>query len=102
MKTSFLDFEHAIAELEGKIEVLRAEKSESSVDVSVEIALLESKCQTLTQESEQLKTLLGLSEEHEGIILLPEDAPVGLPLRDYLGDSVLELDLTPTWGAAST
>ena len=50
MKTSFLDFEHAIAELEGKIEVLRAEKSESSVDVSVEIALLESKCQTLTQE----------------------------------------------------
>ena len=40
MKTSFLDFEHAIAELEGKIEVLRAEKSESSVDVSVEIALL--------------------------------------------------------------
>lgn len=38
---------------------------------------------------------LGLSEEHEGIILLPEDAPVGAALRDYLGDSVLELDLTP-------
>lgn len=38
---------------------------------------------------------LGLSEEHEGIILLPEDAPVGTALRDYLGDSVLELDLTP-------
>lgn len=38
---------------------------------------------------------LGLSEEHEGIILLPEDAPVGTPLRDYLGDSVLEVDLTP-------
>jgi phenylalanyl-tRNA synthetase beta chain len=37
---------------------------------------------------------LGLSEEHEGIILLPEDAPVGTPLRDYLGDKVLELDLT--------
>ena len=37
---------------------------------------------------------LGLSEEHEGIILLPKDAPVGAPLRDYLGDSVLELDLT--------
>ncbi len=37
---------------------------------------------------------LGLSEEHEGIILLPEDAPVGMPLRDYLGDSMLELDLT--------
>ncbi len=38
---------------------------------------------------------LGLSEEHEGIILLPEDAPVGVPLRDYLSDEVLELELTP-------
>jgi phenylalanyl-tRNA synthetase beta chain len=38
---------------------------------------------------------LGLSEEHEGIILLPEDAPVGMPLRDYLGDRVFEFDLTP-------
>ncbi|MBK8050495.1 MAG: hypothetical protein IPK16_27365 [Anaerolineales bacterium] len=37
---------------------------------------------------------LGLSEEHEGIILLPEDAPVGVPLREYLGDQVFELDLT--------
>ncbi len=38
---------------------------------------------------------LGLSEEHEGIIILPEDAPVGTPLRDYLGDEVLEIDITP-------
>ena len=37
---------------------------------------------------------LGLSEEHEGIILLPEDAPVGSPLRDYLGDTILEVELT--------
>src|SRR5260370_15216605 len=37
---------------------------------------------------------LGLSEEHEGILILPEDAPVGMPLQDYLGDEVLELDLT--------
>jgi phenylalanyl-tRNA synthetase beta chain len=37
---------------------------------------------------------LGLSEEHEGILLLPEDAPVGMPLRDYLGDEVLVLSLT--------
>jgi phenylalanyl-tRNA synthetase beta chain len=37
---------------------------------------------------------LGLSEEHEGILLLPEDASVGMPLRDYLGDEVLVLDLT--------
>jgi len=38
---------------------------------------------------------LGISEEHEGIILLPADAPVGMPLADYLGDAVLEMDLTP-------
>jgi phenylalanyl-tRNA synthetase beta chain len=37
---------------------------------------------------------LGLSEEHEGILILPEDAPVGMPLRDYLGDKVLWLGLT--------
>src|SRR5437763_3732792 len=37
---------------------------------------------------------LGLSEEHEGILILPEDAPVGMPLRDYLGDEVLNLGLT--------
>jgi phenylalanyl-tRNA synthetase beta chain len=38
---------------------------------------------------------LGISEEHEGIMFLPEDAPVGTPLADYLGDTVLDLDLTP-------
>ena len=50
---------------------------------------------------------LGLSEEHEGILLLPEDAPVGHPLREYMGDEILEIDLTPDmarclsmWGIA--
>jgi phenylalanyl-tRNA synthetase beta chain len=38
---------------------------------------------------------LGLSDEHEGILLLPEDAPIGTPLRDYLGDEVLEIEITP-------
>ncbi|HFD39353.1 MAG TPA: phenylalanine--tRNA ligase subunit beta, partial [Anaerolineae bacterium] len=38
---------------------------------------------------------LGISEEHEGIIFLPDDAPVGIPLSDYLGDAILDLDLTP-------
>jgi len=38
---------------------------------------------------------LGLSDEHEGIMVLPADAPVGAPLRDYLGDTVLELEITP-------
>ncbi|MBX2998155.1 MAG: phenylalanine--tRNA ligase subunit beta [Caldilineaceae bacterium] len=38
---------------------------------------------------------LGLSEEHEGIMLLPENAPIGTPLRDYLGDTMVEIELTP-------
>ena len=38
---------------------------------------------------------LGLSDEHTGILILPDDAPVGTPLADYLGDVVLDLDLTP-------
>jgi phenylalanyl-tRNA synthetase beta chain len=38
---------------------------------------------------------LGISSEHEGIMFLPEDAPVGMPLADYMGDTVLDLDLTP-------
>ncbi len=45
---------------------------------------------------------LGLSDNHEGIILLDPDAPVGAPLQDVLGDVVLEIDLTPNlarcWG----
>lgn len=43
---------------------------------------------------------LGLSEEHEGIMFLPQDAPVGTPLQDYLGDVVLEIDLTPDMARA--
>ena len=38
---------------------------------------------------------LGISEEHEGIMFLPPDAPVGTALVDYFGDTVLDLDLTP-------
>jgi phenylalanyl-tRNA synthetase beta chain len=39
---------------------------------------------------------LGLGDDHTGIMLLPGDAPPpGTPLADYLGDVVLDLDLTP-------
>ena len=38
---------------------------------------------------------LGISDEHEGIILLPEDAPVGVPLADYIGDAVLDISIVP-------
>jgi phenylalanyl-tRNA synthetase beta chain len=45
---------------------------------------------------------LGLSEEHEGIVFLPPDAPVGMPLRDYLGDVVLDAYITPDKAYASS
>lgn len=40
---------------------------------------------------------LGLEEQSEGIIELPEDAPIGVSIRDYLSldDKIYELDLTP-------
>jgi len=40
---------------------------------------------------------LQISEDHDGIIDLPEDAPVGKPYVEYagLGDPVIEINLTP-------
>lgn len=40
---------------------------------------------------------LGLGGDHSGIMILPEDAPIGMPFADYakLGDTVLDLEITP-------
>lgn len=40
---------------------------------------------------------LGLSADHEGIMILPEDAPIGMPFAQYLGtsDTVLDCEITP-------
>src|SRR5690349_4421932 len=45
---------------------------------------------------------LGLAESSTGIIELPEDAPLGKPLREYLrlDDSILDLAITPNRGDA--
>ena len=40
---------------------------------------------------------LGISDEHEGIIILDEAAPAGMPLVDYLGDAVLDVKLLPSY-----
>lgn len=50
MKTSFLEFEQPIAELEGKIEELRYVQDDSALDISEEIDRLQQKNQTLTKE----------------------------------------------------
>ncbi|OUO87575.1 phenylalanine--tRNA ligase subunit beta [Gordonibacter sp. An230] len=40
---------------------------------------------------------LGMGADHEGIWILPDDAPVGMPVADYakLSDTVLDLEITP-------
>ena len=50
MKTTFLDFEQPIAELEAKIEELRFVQDDSAVDISEEIGRLEQKNYGLTKE----------------------------------------------------
>lgn len=43
---------------------------------------------------------LGLTDESEGIMELPEDAPVGMDFREYLqlDDQIIEIELTPNRG----
>ena len=50
---------------------------------------------------------LGISDEHEGIIILDNEAPTGLALVDYMGDAVFDIAITPNiarnaniWGVA--
>src|SRR4051812_20583224 len=38
---------------------------------------------------------LGLSDEHEGIMVLEAEAPKGAPLAEWLGDTVIEFEITP-------
>jgi acetyl-CoA carboxylase carboxyl transferase subunit alpha len=50
MKTSFLDFEQPVADLESKIEALRFAQENSAVDISEEIDGLEEKSRLLTRD----------------------------------------------------
>lgn len=50
---------------------------------------------------------LGISDDHEGVIILDDDAPVGVPLVDYMGDAVMDIKILPNvaraasiWGVA--
>ena len=62
----------------GKVEPLKAAKIRGVTSEGMICSVLE----------------LGIGEEHDGILVLPDDAPVGAPLADYLGDTVLELEVT--------
>src|ERR1700741_2247671 len=50
MKTTFLDFEQPVAELEAKIEELRFVQDDSAVDISEEIGRLQKKSSSLTKD----------------------------------------------------
>ena len=63
----------------GKIETLKKSKIRGVVSAGMVCSDLE----------------LGLGDDHEGIRVLDEDAPVGTPLIDYLGDTVFNIDVTP-------
>ena len=45
---------------------------------------------------------LGISDEHEGIILLDQDAPTGQSLAEYMGDAVLDIAITPNIARAAS
>jgi len=45
---------------------------------------------------------LGISDDHEGIIFLDDDAPVGTPLADYMGDAVLDVKINPNMARAAS
>jgi len=38
---------------------------------------------------------LGISEDHTGILILSDEAEIGRPLADYLGDVIFNMDVTP-------
>jgi len=44
---------------------------------------------------------LGISDEHEGVIILDDNAPVGMPLVDYMGDAVLDIKIIPNVARAA-
>jgi len=45
---------------------------------------------------------LGISDDHEGVIILDDDAPVGVPLAEYMGDAVLDISILPNTARAAS
>ena len=38
---------------------------------------------------------LGIGDDHDGILVLPETAKIGIPIGDVIGDAILDVELTP-------
>ena len=63
----------------GRVEPLKAAKIRGQVSRGMVCSALE----------------LGLGEDHDGILVLGDGAQIGAPLVDHLGDSVLDIEVTP-------
>ncbi len=63
----------------GKVETLKAARIRDVVSEGMVCSELE----------------LGLGQDHQGILVLDESAPLGTSLADYMGDAVLDLEITP-------
>lgn len=63
----------------GKVEELKPAKIRGVVSSGMVCSVLE----------------LGIGDEHEGILVLDHDAPIGTALADYLGDAILDAEVTP-------
>ncbi|WP_256867930.1 phenylalanine--tRNA ligase beta subunit-related protein, partial [Candidatus Entotheonella palauensis] len=44
---------------------------------------------------------LGLSDDHEGVLILDPEAAIGQSLQNYMGDVVLDIELTPNLARAN-
>ena len=38
---------------------------------------------------------LGIGDDHEGVIILPKDTKIGIPISEVLGDVIFDFELTP-------
>ena len=38
---------------------------------------------------------LGIGEDHDGILVLPDSSSIGMPIGEVIGDAVLDIELTP-------
>ena len=45
---------------------------------------------------------LGISDEHEGILVLDDDPAAGTPLADFLGDAVFDVKLLPSFSRCAS
>ena len=72
MKTTFLDFEQPIAELEGKIEALRFQQGESAVDISDEIECGPHLDEDLIEAEDDSGAFKLLLETEEDVVTLEE------------------------------